>query len=196
MTLPLVVLVSGPPGAGKTTLARGLAPKLGLPLITKDDIKESLGESLGLGDLTWSRALGAATWELLFLLYEKLLEGGASFVTESNFSRDPHTRRFGELAMRYPFVAVEVYCFASVHTLAARFRGRQERGERHPIHHGAGFEAEATAEQVEAALAARTHLPLDLNEHIVRVDTDSPEPVDLDAIVAYIGEARHGSSDR
>ena len=195
-SLPLVVLVSGPPGAGKTTLARTLAPSLALPLIAKDEIKESLGDTLGHRDLAWSRALGAATWELMFLLYERLLEGGVSFITESNFSRDPHTERFEALARRYPFVAVEVYCFASTETLATRFRGRQERGERHPIHHGAAFEGEATTEQVAAVLAARSHVPLDLSEHLVRVDTDSPEPVDLDAIVAYIGEARHGSSDR
>ena len=36
------VVVSGPPGSGKSTLARGLAPELGLPLLSKDRIKEAL----------------------------------------------------------------------------------------------------------------------------------------------------------
>jgi adenylate kinase family enzyme len=42
-----VVLVSGAPGAGKTTLASALAPALGFPLIAKDHIKETLVDVLG-----------------------------------------------------------------------------------------------------------------------------------------------------
>jgi hypothetical protein len=36
------VLVTGPPGSGKTTLAGPLAERLSLPLIAKDTIKEAL----------------------------------------------------------------------------------------------------------------------------------------------------------
>ena len=35
------VVVSGPPASGKTTLARAIAPALGLPLVAKDTIKEA-----------------------------------------------------------------------------------------------------------------------------------------------------------
>ena len=34
--------MTGPPGSGKTTLARPLAQRLRLPLLSKDDIKEAL----------------------------------------------------------------------------------------------------------------------------------------------------------
>ena len=43
----MYVLVGGVPGSGKTTLARQLAPLLGVPLIAKDAIKEALMAALG-----------------------------------------------------------------------------------------------------------------------------------------------------
>lgn len=41
-----LVLVTGAPGAGKTTLAGPLAAALGLPLIGKDVVKETLYDAL------------------------------------------------------------------------------------------------------------------------------------------------------
>jgi 2-phosphoglycerate kinase len=57
-----VVLVSGAPGAGKSTLAVPLAAELGFAPLRKDRIKETLHDALGPAagsaptvDLTWSR---------------------------------------------------------------------------------------------------------------------------------------------
>jgi predicted kinase len=66
-----VVVVSGAPGAGKSTLAVPLAHALGFPLLSKDVIKESLFDSVGQVDadaLASSRRLGGATMELLWRL--------------------------------------------------------------------------------------------------------------------------------
>lgn len=60
------VLVAGPPGSGKTSLAVPLADKLGLPLIAKDVIKETLMERLGLpATVEESRILGRAAVEVM-----------------------------------------------------------------------------------------------------------------------------------
>ena len=55
------VVVSGPPGSGKTTLATALAPALGLPLIAKDTIKEALMTVLPVPDVPASRTVGRAS---------------------------------------------------------------------------------------------------------------------------------------
>jgi len=63
-----LVLVTGPPASGKTSLAQPLARHLGLPLLGKDTIKEVLFDSLGTGDRAWSRRLGAASYAVLLEL--------------------------------------------------------------------------------------------------------------------------------
>ena len=57
---PLVVLVNGLPGSGKSTLAADLADELGLPLLSKDAIKETVADHLPQDVL--ERAQGSGSW--------------------------------------------------------------------------------------------------------------------------------------
>ncbi|MDQ1534024.1 MAG: hypothetical protein QOF28_1785, partial [Actinomycetota bacterium] len=57
--MPFVV-ITGLPAAGKTTLAVPLAEALGVPLISKDAIKEALFAAVGVGDWRWSKMLSRA----------------------------------------------------------------------------------------------------------------------------------------
>jgi len=63
---PLVLIVTGPPASGKTTIGRPLARALALTFLSKDLFKESLFDSLGGSDREWSRRIGLASTQLLF----------------------------------------------------------------------------------------------------------------------------------
>lgn len=184
------MIVSGPPGAGKTTLAHLLGPALGLPVITKDGIKESLFETLGWSDREWSRKLGAATWTLLFLLLERLLEGGASLLMESNFDRRLHAADIDELCRRHDVELVEVHCTADMATLSRRYLEREASGDRHPGHEGVGFVPDDAVFAEE--LSTRAHVPLGIARTTIEVDTTDLDRVDLDEIITKIREGRDG----
>jgi predicted kinase len=83
--LPALVVVSGPAGAGKTTLAHRLAAAIGCPAICRDEIKEGMvharpGFVAGPGD-----ELTARTLPVFFGVLELLLRGGVTTVAEAAF---------------------------------------------------------------------------------------------------------------
>ena len=59
MSTPIVI-VTGPPASGKSTLALRLADDLALPSITKDGIKETLLDAAGEVGVEESKRLGRA----------------------------------------------------------------------------------------------------------------------------------------
>ena len=45
VALPTLIVVSGPPGSGKTTLAHEIARAAGCPAVSRDEIKEGMAHA-------------------------------------------------------------------------------------------------------------------------------------------------------
>ncbi len=167
-----LVLVSGPPGSGKTAIAGPLAAELGFALLAKDQIKEalhnSLGELAGGSDrqarLAWSRRLGGAAMDLLWAL----AAAAPAVVLEANFWPDDprHRDRIAALAAR----PVEVFCSCPVEIATARYAERAVR--RHAVHHDA-------VRGLEFEVFARSDHPVGIGE-VIEVDTTAK--VDIAAL--------------
>ncbi len=184
MNNPPLVIVTGPPASGKTTLGRALATRLNMPFLYKDGIKEALFDTLGWSDRAWSRKLGVATYALLFHLIEMELAVGRSLVVESNFDAERAGPSFLALRERYCFRPVQVCCVAEGTALLERYRLRAARGERHP-----GHDELANMAELEPILQRGRLDPLPLHGAVFEVDTTDFTRVNVEAIAHEVHKA-------
>jgi predicted kinase len=164
----LFVVISGAPGAGKTTLARPLAAALDLPLIEKDTIKEALGDVLGAADMAASKRLGAATLHVMYALARVNRGALLESAWEPALARE-------ELA-RLPGPIIEVFCDVSPEVAQQRYAART--GTRHVVH----FDAEQAGNL--QGWVDRHPQVIDGGWPVVKVDTT--RPVDVDALAEQI----------
>ncbi|MDT0347144.1 AAA family ATPase [Streptomyces litchfieldiae] len=168
-----IVLVTGAPGAGKSTLAGPLSVMLGFPLLSKDLIKESLHDSLAapIGDLASSRRLGAAAMDLIWALAARC----PTAVLEANsLPGHPDTRpRLDSLAAD----VVEVNCWCPPAEAARRYAARAAGGHHHPVH---------VVHELSPDVLAQYDRPLGYGP-VITVDTT--RPADLPAIASQVREA-------
>jgi predicted kinase len=169
-----IVVVTGPPASGKTTVAEAVAGALGLPLIAKDPIKEVLFESLGVEDVESSKRLGRAVYPLLFHLLEQQLRAGRACVLEANFDHAAASEELGRLQARLAFRALQIVCDAAPAVLLARYSGRT----RHP-----GHMDDRRLDDVREAIEAGRWRALSLDGETIELDTTDWASVDVGAVV-------------
>lgn len=130
--LPLLVIVTGSPASGKSTLAEKLSESMGLPLLAKDAFKEEIYDNLEGAESADSHRLGFVAVRLMHSWSKRLLEKGVPLVLESNFKRSLSVGDLESLfALSRP---VLVQCVAPRDEVVDRYIERSEEGERHPVH--------------------------------------------------------------
>ena len=188
MTRPLLILVTGAPCAGKTTLARHIADKFRLPLIAKDDIKETLFDWLGWKDREWSKQLGRATMRLLFYFVESQLAAGHSCIVESNFRAEMAAAEFRALQAKHDFVSVQVVLKCERDVLVQRIRARWDLGKRHPGH------VDNLVSNEELAMILNSDFQaMDLGGHVIEIDTTDFDKIDYAGLFRAIESAIRGT---
>ena len=165
------MVVSGAPGAGKSTLAVPLARELSFPLLSKDIIKETLFDQLGhveVDEMASSKKLGATSMELLWRLAAEcpqvVIE--ANFRSHSTYERE----RLTALSPR----PVEVYCRVPIAVAAERYSRRGASATHHPVH---------VARALPPAAFEEFQRPFELGP-VLEVDTT--HSVDVEALAAEV----------
>ncbi len=169
MAGPFYVVVSGSPGSGKSTLASALADGLGLPLLSKDIIKEALLGSFP-APTSWARAAwGGRPWKCCSPWQRRRRPVGSSRPT----SIAPRVR---SSIRDLPGRTVEVFCRCPREVARARYRARADgRAAGH-------FDADRTD---DGLWRAEVNEPVAGGWPVVEVATDGP--VDMTVLLDRLG---------
>jgi predicted kinase len=85
VTLPTLIVVSGPPGTGKTTLAHHIARTIGCPAIIRDEIKQGMVLATPGFDPTGDDPLNIPTLTAFFDVIGVLVRAKVTLVAEAAF---------------------------------------------------------------------------------------------------------------
>jgi predicted kinase len=168
------VVVTGTAGAGKSTLAAALAEALGVVLLSKDRLKETIHQALPADGTAGSLRLSAAAMDVLYDI-AALSPGGT--VLDANWRPDVDCQRLAALLLPL----LRVFCNVPPRIAQQRLVDRVESGERHPVHRDA-MDPDLLQRMVDDA--AEPGRPLPLAGPVVYVDTS--HRVDIDVVASEV----------
>jgi len=178
-----MVVISGYPATGKTSLAVHLSTELGFPLVSKDLVKEKLFDVLGAGDNDWSHLLGRAAMGVLYAQAGAILGSGNGVIAEANYDAELAAPDLVKLVTEHQVPVCQVILQAEPEALVARAKERSESGERHPGHNEQWLIAELER------MVASPYVAPDLPGPSFEVDVTDFDTVDLDDVTRRVREA-------
>ena len=178
---PTIIIVTGRPAAGKSTLAKWLSQQLKLPLVSKDSIREELFDRLGWKDRKWAQALGKASVDMMFYFAQAELAVGHSIIMDNAFYPPVSNTRFQALKEQYNAQSIQIVCDSDRETLFQRFKSRTDLGSRHP-----GRGDQDVLKELYANLADNSSAVLEIGGLIIEVDTTDFAKVDYQEILKQV----------
>ncbi len=128
-----LIILSGLPASGKSTVARALQTAFPYPILEKDRIKECLFDTLGFQSHEEKRRLDAAAARILLQTAEDILTAGGSVILDNNFDTAAG-EALRSLQERCRPRSATVLLTADEETLYARYLERDLAHTRHPGH--------------------------------------------------------------
>lgn len=183
-TRPLLVVVSGKPGSGKSTMARRLADRslLWLPVVSHDAIRSALRLPIGPEDDRGRRVPVERSIGLFYATIEHYLRAGASVVADLSWRRGISEADLGKVArLARP---VNVHCHASVEVAHRRFLER-ERVLHPEVAPEEGHAAHIVRQMAGGEFPWELFDPLDLDMPRIVVDTSDGYRPGLDAVARF-----------
>ena len=131
---PFVLMISGLTGSGKSSLARELGARLGMPVINSDAVRKAIAGSPGrqivpLDQGIYSLKMTEKTYAKMIQEAEKRILEGEGAILDATFAQRAHREKIVRLAEKHRVPLVVIHCVASDETTKRRLAEREAEGK-------------------------------------------------------------------
>jgi predicted kinase len=177
---PTLIVVSGPAGSGKTTLAHRLAAAVGCPALCRDELKEGMVAATPDFVPFTSDPLTLRTYDLFFTTIRLFLDHGVTHVAEAAFQHSAWARGLEPLRPLAELRIVRCHVDPDV----ARIRAEQRRREQ---------PSRAAHDDTGHFAMERSFEPLTFDAPTLDVNTSDADPTEIGAVLTFVRSAAPAS---
>lgn len=192
-----IILIAGMPASGKTTFAKHLSDELQIPMISKDEIKEILFDTVGFHSREEKVALGVGSMNIMYLFTESLMRTKKLIILENNFENISKPK-LQELINKYHYTSITVLFYGDIKTIYNRFIERDKSPTRHRGHvvnieypeqkNSNVIYNEMKFEDFQKIFEERGIRDFNISDDVIKIDTTDFNKVDYGDVVNQIKE--------
>lgn len=191
-----IIILTGIPASGKTTFSKYLSKELGIPVISKDFIKEILFDDIGFQSREEKIKLGIASMNIMYGIAEENMKLNNTVILENNFE-NISKKRLNVLVKTYNYEVINIRFQGDISIIYDRFVKRNNSKSRHlghvineeyppkgPVHKNIVM----TLKEFQDMIISRGMLDFDIGGEVIDIDTTDFSKVNYKEIINKVKE--------
>lgn len=179
MNKPLLIIITGSPASGKTTLANILAEKINCPLISRDALKEGLINTLNVVHTQLDKSVDLHANDTFFETIDLLVSKRISVIAEAAFQDKLWKPKLLDLLHKAEIKIL--ICKANLDLIKSRFANRLSNNSGRERYHG--DESMAKERFIELT---KNYVPVNIDAPTMQVDTSEDYRPAIEEIIHFI----------
>jgi predicted kinase len=181
MNKPLLIVVTGSPASGKTTLAHILAAKIYCPVLSRDEFKEGYINTLRLAHNQLNSSVDLHIYDTFFEAINLLISKGISIVIEAAFQDKLWRPKLLDLSNKAEIKIV--ICKTNLDLIKARFTNRLSNNPNREKYHG---DQSVNLSKEKFISLIENYKPVNIDAPTLQVDTTDNYKPAIEEIINFL----------
>lgn len=181
MNKPLLIVVTGSPASGKTTLAHILAGKINCPVISRDEFKEGYINTLNLSHAESDSSVDLHVYNTFFEAIDLLISKGISIIIEAAFQDKLWRPKLLSLSDKAALKII--ICKTNTDLISFRFANRLSNDPGREKFHG---DRSISLSKEKFTMLIENYKPVTIDASTLQVNTTESYDPNIEEIINFI----------